>query len=308
LAALSRLTPFSYVVFSSAPLRFDDYQPAPEEQLSSSYLEVSEDYFKTLGIPIVAGREFQRTDDENAVPVAIINETMAAKYWPRKDPIGQRLKVKDRWLQIVGVAKNVKYENKLELPRTFFYVPMRQNFLESNAFLIRTRETPGAIRAALAREVHALDPNLAPTAPFRVQEQVERKGYTQRLAATLIAIFGAIALFLAAIGLYAVMSYFVSQSARELGLRMALGANARDLLRLVVSRGLKLTAAGIVIGGIAALILTRLMGNLLYKVSPHDPLAFGSAFGVITIASLAACFLPAWRATRIDPVQALREQ
>ena len=211
-------------------------------------------------------------------------------------------------MQIVGVAKNVKYENKLELPRTFFYVPMRQNFLVSNALLIRTRETPGAIKAALAREVHALDPNLAPTAPFRVQEQVDRKGYTQRLAATLIAIFGAMALFLAGIGLYAVMSYSVSQSTRELGLRMALGANARDLLRLVFSHGLQLTAAGIVFGGIAALILTRLMGNLLYKVSPHDPLAFGSALVVITIASLAACFLPAWRATRIDPVQALREQ
>src|SRR6266705_3516588 len=305
---LSRLQPFSYGVFSTAPLTIDGYQPAPDEQLNSSYLEAGEDYFKTLGIPIVAGREFQRTDDENAVPIAIVNETMATKYWPGKDPIGQRLKVKDRWLQIVGVAKNVKYENKLELPRTFFYVPMRQNFLESNALLIRTRETPGAIKAALAREVQALDPNLAPTAPFRVQEQVDRKGYTQRLAATLIAIFGAIALFLAAIGLYAVMSYSVSQSTRELGLRMALGANARDLLRLVVSRGLQLTAAGIVFGGIVALILTRLMGNLLYKVSPHDPLAFGSALVVITIASLTACFLPAWRATHIDPVQALREQ
>ena len=306
-ATLSRLMPFSYATFSFASLAIDSYQPAPDEQLNSSYLEVGEDYFKTLGIPIVAGREFQRTDDENAVPVAIVNETMSAKYWPRKDPIGQRVKVKDRWLQIVGVAKNVNYENKLELPRTFFYVPMRQNFLESNALLIRTRETPGAIRGALVREMQALDPNLAPTAPFRVQEQVDRKGYTQRLAATLIAIFGAMALFLAAIGLYAVMSYSVSQSTRELGLRMALGANARDLLRLVVSRGLQLTAAGIVFGGIAALILTRLMGNLLYKVSPHDPLAFGWALVVITIASLAACFLPAWRATRIDPVQALRE-
>ena len=308
LATLSRLTPFSYANFSSAPLAIDGYQPAPDEQLNSSYLEAGEDYFKTLGIPIVAGREFQRTDDENAVPVAIINETMAAKYWPGQDPIGQRLKVKDRWLQIVGVAKNVKYENKPELPRTFFYVPVRQNFLESNVVLMRTRETPGAIRTALAQEVHALDPNLAPIAPFRVQEQVDRKGYTQRLAATLVAIFGAMALFLAAIGLYAVMSYFVSQSTRELGLRMALGANARDLLRLVVSRGLQLTAAGIVFGGIAALVLTRLMGNLLYKVSPHDPLAFGTAFALITIASLTACFLPAWRATRIDPVQALREQ
>jgi macrolide transport system ATP-binding/permease protein len=307
-ATLSRLIPFSYGTFSTASLTIDGYQPAPDEQLNSSYLEVGDDYFKTLGVPIVAGREFQRTDDEKAAPVTVVNETMAAKYWPGKDPIGQRLKVKDRWLQIVGVAKNVKYEDKLELPRTFFYVPMRQNFLETNALLVRTRETPGAIKAALAREVQALDPNLAPTAPFRVQEQVDRKGYTQRLAATLIAIFGAMALFLAAIGLYAVMSYFVSQSTRELGLRMALGANPTDLLRLVISRGLQLTAAGIVFGGIVALILTRLMGNLLYKVSPHDPLAFGTAFALITIASLAACVLPAWRATHIDPTQALREQ
>jgi predicted permease len=308
-ATLTRLIPFSYGDFSTASsLAIDGYQPAPHEQLNSSYLEVAEDYFKTLSIPIVAGREFQRTDDENAVPVAIINETMAAKYWPGKHPIGQRLKVKDRWLQIVGVAKNVNYENKLELPRTFFYVPVRQNFLESNNLLIRTRETPGAIQNALAREVHALDPNLAPTTPFRVAEQVDRKGYTQRLAATLIAIFGAMALFLAAIGLYAVMSYSVSQATRELGMRMALGAGARDILRLVLSRGLRLTIAGIAIGGVGALLLTRLMGNLLYKVSPHDPLAFGSALAVTAIASLAACFLPARRAIRIDPAQVLREQ
>jgi predicted permease len=307
-ATLTRLIPFSYGDFSTASLAIDGYQPAPDEQLNSSYLEVAEDYFKTLGIPMVAGREFQRTDDENAVPVAIINETMAAKYWPGKDPLGQRLKVKDRWLQIVGVAKKVNYESKLELTRTFFYVPVRQNFFGSNNLLIRTRETPGAIRNALAREVHALDPNLAPTTPFRVAEQVDRKGYTQRLAATLIAIFGAMALFLAAIGLYAVTSYSVSQATRELGMRMALGAGAWDILRLVLSRGLRLTIAGIALGGVGALLLTRLMGNLLYKVSSHDPLAFGFALAVITIASLAACFLPARRAIRIDPAQILREQ
>src|SRR5256884_776420 len=236
-ATLARLVPFSYGVFSSAPLEIDGYQPAPDEQLNISYNEVAEDYFKTLRIPIVAGREFQRTDDENAVPVAIINETMAGKYWPGKDPIGQRLKLKDRWLHIAGHASNVNYENKMELPRAFFYVPTRQNFFVSNSLLISSRETPAAISGALAREVKALDATLAPTAPFRVQEQVDRKGYTQRLAATLIAIFGAMALFLASIGLYAVMSYSVSQTTRELGMRMALGANARDILRLVLSRG-----------------------------------------------------------------------
>src|SRR2546423_2349164 len=198
-ATLARLMPFSYGVFSSAPLEIDGYQHAPDEQLSLSYIEVADDYFKTLGIPIVAGREFQRTDDENALPVAVINETMAAKYWQGKDPIGQRLKLKDRWLQVVGVARNVNYESKQELPRSFFYVAVQQNFLVSNNLLIRTRETPGAIRSALAHEVQALDPTLAPIAPFRVQEQVDRKDYTQRLAATLVAIFGGVALVLAAI-------------------------------------------------------------------------------------------------------------
>ncbi len=233
---------------------------------------------------------------------------MAAKYWPGKDPIGQRLKVKDKWMQIVGVAKNVNYETKLEAPKSFFYVPVRQNFFVGNTLLIRTRETPGAITNALAREVHALDPTLAPYAAYRLQEQVDRRGYTQRLAVTLLAIFGAMALFLAAIGLYAVMSYSVSQGTRELGLRMALGAGVKDLLRLVMSRGLRLTAAGIVIGIVAAVMLTRLMADLLYKVSPRDPIVFGTALIVLIVVAFVACFVPAWRATRIDPVQALHEQ
>jgi predicted permease len=308
-AALTRVYPFSYADFSSAPIEVDGYQAPPNEQATVEYYEVTEDYFTTLGIPIVSGRGFIRIDDENSPPVAIINETMAAKYWPGKNPIGQRLKVKDRWLEIIGIAKNANYRTKIETPTPFFYVPLRQNFVGvRNSLLIRTRETPGAIMNALAREVHALDPTLAPGVAYRLQEQVDRMSYSQRLAVTLVALFGGMALFLAAIGLYAVISYTVSQGTRELGLRMALGAGTGDLLRLVASRGVRLTTAGIVIGAIAALVLTRLMGSLLYKVSPHDPLAFGSALVVIAIASLAACFLPAWRATRIDPVQALREQ
>src|SRR5256884_9266408 len=188
---------------------------------------------------------------------------MAAKYWPGKDPIGQRLKVKDNWMQIVGVAKNTNYETKIEAPRSFFYVPVRQNFFVGNALLIRTRETPGASTNALAREVHALDPTLAPYAADRLQEQVDGRGYTQRLAATLLAIFGGMALFLAAIGLYGVMSYSVSQSTRELGVRMALGATVRDLLGLVISRGMRLTIAGVGIGAAPALLFTRLVGNLV---------------------------------------------
>src|SRR5438067_3623283 len=161
-AALTRVIPFSYNVFSSAPIEVDGYQAPPNEQPTVQYIEVTEDYFTTLGIPIVSGREFMRTDDENVPPVAIINETMAAKYWPGQNPVGQRLKVKDRWLQIVGIAKNSNYHNKTETPIPFFYVPLRQNFRVQNSLLIRTRETPGAMMTALAREVHALDPNLAP--------------------------------------------------------------------------------------------------------------------------------------------------
>jgi predicted permease len=307
-AALTRVIPFSYNVFSSGPIEVDRYQPPPNEQPTVEYIEVAEDYFTTLGISIVSGREFMRTDDENVPPVAIINETMAAKYWPANDPVGQRLKVKDRWLQIVGIAKNSNYRSKTETPVPFFYVPLRQNFRVQNSLLIRTRETPGAMMKALAREVHALDPNLAPLITDRLQDQIDEISYSQRLAVTLVAIFGAMALFLAAIGLYAVVSYTVSQGTRELGLRMALGAGAKDLMRQVMSRGLLLTASGVAIGAVAAIVLTRLMGDLLYKISPRDPVAFGMAFAVITIASLAACFLPAWRATRIDPVQALREQ
>jgi ABC-type antimicrobial peptide transport system permease subunit len=139
-----------------------------------------------------------------------------------------------------------------------------------------------------------------------MQEQVDQMSYSQRLAVTLVAVFGTMALFLAAIGLYAVMSYSVSQGTRELGLRMALGADAGSVLRLVLSRGLRLTTAGIALGAIAALVLTRLMGNLLYQVSPRDPIAYGFALLVLLGVALLACFLPARRATRVDPVSALR--
>ena len=160
---------------------------------------------------------------------------------------------------------------------------------------------------ALAHEVKALDENLAPGEVITMQEQVDRTTAVQRTAVMMLAVFGGLALVLAAIGLYGVMSYTVSQSTRELGLRMALGADAGNLVRLIMSNGLALTVAGVVAGTAAALGLTRLMGTLLYKVSPRDPAVFGSAFLVMIIAATAACFLPAWRATRTDPVRALRD-
>jgi ABC-type antimicrobial peptide transport system permease subunit len=210
-------------------------------------------------------------------------------------------------MQVVGVAKDSKYETFLETPKPFFYVPLRQKFSVRALLLIRTSQAPGTIAAALARQVHALDAGLAPLELVTMRELVNRSTSPQRIAVTLLGVFGGLALLLAGIGLYGVMSYAVSQRRRELGLRMALGASASDLFRLVMSHGLALTTGGVVLGAAAALGSTRLLGYMLYKVSPRDPLAFGSAFVVMAVAALAACFLPAWRAPWIDPVRALRD-
>ena len=304
--ASARVRPFSYREYSSAEIAIDGYQPAPNEQLTADYNEVSEDYFRTLGIPLVAGREFLRTDTEDAPLVAIVNETMTAKYWPGRDSLGERFQVNGRWMQVVGVAKSCNYRTKLEQPIPFFYVPLRQNFSITSGLFLRTNQSVGAIATTLARELHALDPNIAPLDTVTMKEQVDRMSYPQRLAVRLLAVFGAIALLLAAIGLYGVVSYSVSQSTREIGLRMALGANASDLLRLVMSRGLALMCAGVLIGGILAAFITRMMTEMLYKVSPNDPVAFGTTILLMALVGAAACFFPARRAARLDPVRALR--
>jgi macrolide transport system ATP-binding/permease protein len=306
-AAYGRMTPLSYGSYSSTLISVDGYQPPPEEQPTVEYNEVGPDYFVTMGIPVMSGREFTRADDENAALVAVVNETMAAQYWRGRNPIGERVQVKGRWMQVVGIAKDSKYESVRETPKPFFYVPLRQNFSRGVGLYIRTPLSAQTMASALVREVHSIDPNLALYEVITLQEQLDRSTSAQLVALTLVSVLGGLALLLAAIGLYGVMSYAVSQSTRELGLRMALGAGASHLWRLVLSRGLALTAGGVLLGAVVALGLTRLMQNLLYNVSPHDPLAFGAALAVMTIGSLAACFLPAWRATRTDPARALRE-
>ena len=304
--AFARVTPFSYRSYPSAPIAVDGYETRPGEKLTVEYNDVGERYLETMGIPVVAGRDFTRADDETAQPVAIVNDVMAAQFWRGENPVGGRLQVKGRWLQVVGVAKVSKYQTLRENPKPFFYLPVRQASSFVQGIEIRTTLAPEALAKALASEVSALDANLAPGDVMTMRERVNRMSWTQRAAVILLAIFCAMALLLAAIGLYGVMSYAVSQSTRELGLRMALGAQASDLLRLVMSHGFALTAGGVLLGAGTALVLTRLLGDLLYKVSPRDPLAFGLAFAVMLIASLPACLLPAWRAIRIDPSQALR--
>jgi len=308
-AAYARVVPLSYQSYSSTPIAVDGYEPpANGESTDELYNEVSPDYFATMGIPLISGREFTPADDENAPRVAIVNQTMVARYWLGQNPIGQRLQVKGNWVQVVGLVKDSKYYSLEEPPRPFFYVPLRQYFEIEPDIHIRTTQPLQTIQSALLREVRALDPNLALYEMITLQEQVNRSTSEQLVAVTLVALFGGLALLLASIGLYGVMSYTVSQSTRELGLRMALGAGPANLLRLVLSRGLLLTATGLIVGIALALLLTRLLGNLLFHVSPRDPLAFGAAFLVMTLASTAACFLPAWRATRTDPMRALRAE
>ncbi len=306
-AAFARMTPLSYGSYSESLVSVDGYQPPPEEQPTIEYNEVGPDYFVTMGIPVMFGREFTRADDENAALVAVVNETMAAQYWRGRNPIGERVQAKGRWMQVVGIAKDSKYESVRETPKPFFYVPLRQNFSRGVGLYIRTPLSAQTIASVLVREVHAIDPNLALYEVITLQEQLDRSTSPQLVAVTLVGVLGALALLLATIGLYGVMSYAVSQSTRELGLRMALGADPSNLLRLVFSRGLALTAGGMLLGVAVALALTRLMGNLLYNVSPREPLVFAAAFAVMTLASLAACFLPAWRATRTDPARALHD-
>ena len=305
-AAFARVTPLGYGTYSSAPIAVDSYQPPLEERPAIEYNQVSPGYFATLGIPLLSGREFTRTDDENAPLVAIVNRTMMTLYWDGQDPIGRRLGVNGRWARVIGVTADSKYESMRETPRPFFYVPLRQDFVRAPALYIRTNQPLPSILAMLIREVHDLDANLAPYEMISLQEHVTRATSPQLVAVTLVSILGGLALLLAAVGLYGVMSYTVAQSTRELALRMALGAGAANLLRLVISRGLRLTAGGVLLGAAAALALTRLLGKLLYNVSPHDPRVFGSALAVMTMTALSACLLPAWRAARTDPTRVLR--
>lgn len=306
--AMARIRPFSYAPYLSAPIAVDNYQPALNEQPTAESNQVGPEYFATMGIPLMSGREFTRSDNETAPLVAIVNQKMVDQYWNGQDPVGKRLIVKGQPMLVIGVARNSRYQTFSEAPKPFFYVPLRQNFSARSTLNIRTARDPESISAALYREMQALDNNLAPAEVISLREHINRSALSsQNIAVALLSIFGGLALVLAAVGLYGIMSYAVSQNTRELGLRMAFGARTSDLLRLVMAHGLGLTIGGVMVGSVVALLLTRQIADLLYKVNPRDPLAFGLAMVVMTFISMLACFLPAWRATRTDPVRALRD-
>jgi hypothetical protein len=259
-----------------------------------------------MGIPLVSGREFTGADDENALPVAIVDQTTASRFFQGIDPVGRRIQLRGKWLHIVGVARSAKYRSLLETPRPFVYVALRQSVSAAVALHIRTALAPSALGPTLAREIRALDPGVAPFELISMREQVARTTAPQRIGVTILVVFAALAVGLAAVGLYGVIASAISHRTRELALRLALGADGADLLRLVMVRSVVLTTLGIVLGAAVALPTTRLLGYLLYNVSPLDPLAFGFAFVVVGLASLAACLVPAWRVMRTDPVLALR--
>jgi predicted permease len=305
-ATWTRGVPFSYRLPSAVPIGVEGFVSDRGEQPTVEYNEVGPGYLATMGIPLLSGRDFTRADNETAPPVAVVNLTLAERFWRGADPVGKRFQVNGRWLQVVGMAKNSRYQSIREAPKPYFYTPLRQGLSPGQSIEIRTRLGQEAMANALTQQVKALDASLAPTETITMREQINRTSWSQRAAVTLLATFGGMALLLAAVGLYGVMSYAVSQSTRELGLRMALGAEGSDLLQGVMRHGMGLAVAGIAVGAGVAAGITRLMGDLLYKVSPRDPAAFGVAFAVMAVAALLACLIPALRVMRTDPVRALR--
>ena len=309
-AVWEKSRPFSYVGYLSAPIVVDGYEPRSDEQPRVEYNPVGPGYFATMGIPILSGREFTRSDNETTYPAVIVNQLMVQKYWHGVDPVGKRVQLGDQSMLVVGVAKDSKYSSFVEFPQPFLYVCAGQVPLVSADLVIRTSQSSGTVSSELLREVRSLDSGLGMGEVVPMREHMNRTALaSQQIVVALLTIFAAMALSLAAVGLYGVMSYSVSQSKRELGLRMALGAGASHLFRVVMSHGLALSFGGIVLGSISAFALTRFiaMGSLLYEVNPLDPGAFVLASLVMILISVAACLLPAWKASRTNPVQALRD-
>ena len=292
--------------YGSVPIAVDGYQNAPDEAPTARSTSVTPAYFAALGISIVRGRDFRLTDTDTTLPVSIVSETMAATYWPGADPVGKRLRSGTRWTQVVGVVRDVRFESLLEPPAPLFYVPLRQSFTPMFSVFISSSRPSAEVGPGVRRAIHSLDPSLAAYNVLPMRDVMQRSTSPQRIAVTLIGICGALAVLLAAVGLYGVMSYVVSQSTRELGLRMALGAAPAGVLRLVIGRGMIVTMAGIGAGVATALGTTRLLGDLLYAVSPRDPVTFLVALAVMLGTTAAACLVPGVHAARTDIVKALR--
>ena len=267
-------------------------------------------YFETLGITLKRGRDFSPSDHPDSPRVVVVNETMAKQFWPEQDAIGKRFKFfgQDWWNEVIGIAKDGKYNFIGENPQPHIYLSLTQSFEPAVSLHLRTSGDPATALGMARREVQEMDRVLPITNVFTFGEILRRSLWAPRMGASLLVVFGLLSLVLAVIGIYGVMSYSVNQRTRELGLRMALGADQGDVLRLVVRQGLTLAAFGIVIGLGLSFAATRLIGKLLFDVTARDPLIFAGIPVLLGLAALVASALPASRAARVDPTVALRTE
>jgi putative ABC transport system permease protein len=287
---------------------FERYEPKPNEDTETNTNIVGLDFFSTMGIPIVQGRDFNAHDVENSPRVVIVNEELARRYFAGQNAIGKwiRFGATNPQREIVGVVRNAKYRTLREQPLPFIYLPLGQEYQAGMTMMVRTTADPAQLVSPLRNEMRALNKEVP---VFAVQTMTDRIGgqlATERMIAVLLSIFGSVALLLAAIGVYGVMAYSVAQRSREIGIRMALGAERIDILRLVVGQGLTLVVIGTVIGLLLSLALTRVLTTQLFGISATDPVTFGVIMALMMIVGLFACYLPARRATKVDPLVALR--
>lgn len=290
-------------------------QPAASggQSLRAASVTVSDNYFSTLGIPLVKGRYFTPTDKKGTPEVAVISETMARRFFAGEDPVGKKIKLanmkaEDPWFTIVGVVSDVKYRGlDAEAGPTMYY--SAQQTPPSGAYLlIRTTSEPTSVVSSVRSEIRSIDSEMPISNVKTMQQLLEESVSQSRFATLLIGIFAAVALVLACIGIYGVIAYSVSQRTGEIGIRMALGAQTNDVLRLFVGQGVKLAGVGIGIGLLAAFALTRIIVSLLYQVTATDPITYIGTGLVLAFVAVAASYLPARRATRVDPMVALRQQ
>jgi predicted permease len=275
---------------------------------------VSPGHFVVLGIPLVAGRDFDARDRTGASPVVIINETLAGRFWPDERPVGKRIRQQDSresfgpWLEVIGVARDSKYVTVGEDPKAFMYRPLAQAYRSAATILVKSRGGAMDALPAVREAVAALDPNLAIFSVMTLDAATSLSLLPVKVAATLTAALGTLALILGAIGLYGVMSYLVRQRTREIGIRMALGAHSHAIVRLMAGQGLYWTAIGLALGLSAAVGVARLIAGFLYGIGPTDPIAFGVITLLLTATAFIACYVPARHASRIDPLAALRDE
>jgi putative ABC transport system permease protein len=278
---------------------------------SAEVFAASPDYLPTMGIALLAGRELTPQDAASGFQAAVINDLAARRFWPHEDPLGKRISVNSAngqtiWRQVVGVVQTT-HDQSLDLPaQPAVYIPMEQAFEPTQFLVLRTSLPMAEIGARLRQAVASIDKDQPVLVVNAMQELLDNSVAPRRFAALMLALFGALALVLAAAGIYGVASYSVSRRTQEIGLRVALGAQRRDVLRLIVGQGVRLTVIGIALGLAGALALTRMLASLLYGVGATDPITFASVPLVLTGVCLAACYIPARRAAKVDPMTALR--